>query len=65
MLLMERLRSTVQPPGSNDDAQPGVQPGGDLLRVREPSRRRDCHSAAPPSPFSRRVNRDYEGVPAK
>ena len=28
------------------------------------SRRRDCHSAAPPSPFSRRFNRDDEGVPA-
>ena len=30
-----------------------------------PSRRRDCHAAAPPSPFSRRFNRDDEGVPAK
>ena len=31
-----------------------------------PSRRRDCHSAAPhPSPFSRRIHRDDEGVPAK
>ena len=28
------------------------------------SRRRDCHSAAPLSPFSRRCNRDGEGVPA-
>ena len=27
-----------------------------------PSRRRDCHSAAPPSPFSRRINRDEEEV---
>ena len=31
----------------------------------EGSRRRDCHSAAPPSPFSRRFNSDDEGVPAK
>ena len=30
-----------------------------------PSRRRDCHSAAPPSPFSRCFNTDEEGVPAK
>ena len=29
------------------------------------SRRRDCHSAAPPSPFSRRFNMDVEGVSAK
>ena len=29
------------------------------------SRRRDCHSAAPPSTFSRRTNRDGEGVSAK
>ena len=29
------------------------------------SHRRDCHSAAPHSPFSRRINRDDEGVPAK
>ena len=29
------------------------------------SRRRDCHSAAPPSPFGRRANRDGEGVPSK
>ena len=29
------------------------------------SRRRDCHSAAPPSPFSRRISGDNEGVPAK
>ena len=29
------------------------------------SRRRDCHSAAPSSPYSRRTNRGGEGVPAK
>jgi hypothetical protein len=29
------------------------------------SRRRDCHSAAPPSPFSRRFNSDGEGRSAK
>ena len=29
------------------------------------SRRRDFHSAAPPSPFSGRFNRDDEGVLAK
>ena len=29
-----------------------------------PSHRRDCHSATPPSPFSRRFNRDDGGVPA-
>ena len=29
------------------------------------SRRRDCHSAAPPSPFSRCFNRHGERVPAK
>ena len=29
------------------------------------TRRRDCHSAAPPSTFSRRTNRDGEGVSAK
>ena len=29
------------------------------------SRRRDCHSAAPPSPFSGRFNVDGEGVSAK
>ena len=29
------------------------------------SRRRDCHSATPPSPFSRRFNRDGEGLPAQ
>ena len=29
------------------------------------SRRRDCHSAASPSPFSRRFNRDREGTSAK
>ena len=34
-------------------------------RQLEPSRRRDfCHSAAPPSPFSRRFNSDGEGVSA-
>ena len=30
-----------------------------------PSRRRDCHSAAPPSTFSRRFNSDGEGISAK
>ena len=29
------------------------------------SRRRDCHFAAPPSPSSRRINRDGEGASAK
>ena len=29
------------------------------------SRRRDCHSAAPPSPFSRCIIRDDEGEPVK
>ena len=29
------------------------------------SHRRDCHSVHPPSPFSRRVNSDREGVPAE
>ena len=29
------------------------------------SRRRDCHSAAPPSPFSRRFNSDGEGLSSK
>ena len=31
---------------------------------RSRSCRRGCHSAAPPSPFSMRINRDDEGVPA-
>ena len=34
----------------------------ELLAVK---RRRDSHSAAPPSAFSRRFNRDGEGVSAK
>ena len=29
------------------------------------SRRRDCHSAAPPSPFSRRFKKDKEAVSVK
>ena len=47
--------------------------GHPLLLMRRPdrehppdlSRRRDCHSAAPPSPFSRRFNKDEEGVSSK
>ena len=29
------------------------------------SRRQDCHSAVPPSPVSRRINRDDGGEPAE
>ena len=29
------------------------------------SRRRDCHSAAPPSPFSRRFKKDNEAMSVK
>ena len=39
--------------------------GGERFVTGSSSRRRDCHSAAPPSPFSKRFNRDDEGVPAK
>ena len=35
------------------------------LAAQASSRRRDCHSAGPPSPFSRRFNRAAEGVSAK
>ena len=35
--------------------------GSSPPRCVAPGRRRDCHSAAPPSPFSRRLNRDPEG----
>ena len=31
----------------------------------QPSRRRDCHSAAPPSPSSRCFNMDGEGMSVK
>ena len=36
-----------------------------LLLTSKPSRRRDCHSAAPPSTLSRRFNSDGESASAK
>ena len=54
--------------GANVDAgdKLGTTPLYIATQDGEIGRRREfCHSAAPPSPFSRRFNRDDEGVPAK
>ena len=40
---------------------PGVERTRAIFRMFPPSRRQDCHSAAPHSPFSRCFNRDEEG----
>ena len=45
------------------DAVPRMQCArGTVGRSPQPSRRRDCHSAASPSPFSRSFNMDGEGM---
>ena len=48
------------------EPQPNSRPSARTKRTcPPPSRRRDCHSAAPPSLFTRRFNRGEEGVPAR
>ena len=55
-----RLGQDVQLVGAPEDPTAAV-----LHWTGPTSRARDCHSAAPPSPFSMRFNLDGEGVSAK
>ena len=51
--------------GMNAKAMAGQGSIDSILAGGSISRRRDCHPAAPPSPFSRRFNRDGEGTAAE